>query len=128
MKILLDTHTFLWWDIDPNKLSARARELCANQANIIILSVASVWEMTIKLQVGKLQLRRPLAAIIAEQQKVNDLHILSINLAHIHAIEMLPLIHKDPFDRLLIAQAQTENIAIISRDSVFQKYPVVVEW
>ena len=56
MKILLDTHTFLWWDIDPNKLSARARELCANQANIIILSVASVWEMTIKLQVGKLQL------------------------------------------------------------------------
>ena len=73
-------------------------------------------------------MRRPLAAIITEQQKVNDLHILSINLVHIHAIEMLPLIHKDPFDRLLIAQAQTENIAIISRDSVFQKYPVVVEW
>ena len=54
MKILLDTHTFLWWDINPNKLSARARELCANQANIIILSIASVWEMTIKLQIGKL--------------------------------------------------------------------------
>lgn len=128
MRVLLDTHTFLWWDLLPDNLSPRVRAICADPNNTLVLSVASVWEITIKLQAGKLQLASPLESIIADQQKINGFELLSISLEHIYAIETLPIIHKDPFDRVLIAQAQHENMPILSRDSVFQRYPVVVEW
>ena len=128
MRLLLDTHTFLWWDLEPARLSPRALALCQDPGNQLVLSVTSVWEMEIKAQLGKLRLDKPLAEMIREQQRTNGIEILPILLAHAFAVETLPLIHKDPFDRLLIAQAKVEAIPIISRDENFAAYPVTVAW
>lgn len=128
MRLLLDTHTFIWWDIEPARLSPRALMLCQDPQNQLILSVASVWEMEIKTQLGKLHFDKPLADMIADQQRANKLEILPIMLAHALVIGALPLVHRDPFDRLLIAQAKVESIPIISRDENFTAYPVSVEW
>jgi PIN domain nuclease of toxin-antitoxin system len=128
MRLLLDTHTFVWWDIEPARLSPHALALCQDPHNQLVLSVVSVWEMEIKIQLGKLHFVEPLADMIAEQQQTNNLEILPVTLAHVLAIETLPLIHKDPFDRLLIAQAQVEAMPFISRDSQLAAYPIVVEW
>ena len=128
MKLLLDTHTFIWWDSAPNKLSPKILALCQDQANEMILSVASIWEMQIKLQLGKLQLNLPLKDIITSQQQTNNIRVLEVTLAHVLALEGLPTFHKDPFDRLLIAQANVEDIALVSRDKIFKQYPVKLLW
>lgn len=128
MKLLLDTHTFIWWDSDPNKLSPKALSLCQDTANTLIISVASAWEMRIKAQLGKLKLTVPLADIIASQQQSSNVEVLSVSLPHVLALEQLPDYHKDPFDRILIAQAIVENAILISRDIVFEQYPVNVQW
>ena len=103
MRLLLDTHTFVWWDIEPARLSPRALALCQDPDNQLVLSVASVWEMQIKIQLGKLHLENSLADMIAEQQRTNNIEILPVNLAHALALATLPNAHKDPFDRLLIS-------------------------
>ena len=128
MKLLLDTHTFIWWDSEPAKISPTVLTLCQDGANTILLSVASVWEMQIKLQLGKLKLKLPLEKVIKSQQQVNNIEILPVNLKHVLALESLPAHHKDPFDRLLIAQANAEDAVLVSRDSVFTRYPVNVVW
>src|SRR2546423_1417538 len=102
MSALLDTHTFIWWDSNPSRLSPRVLALCQNPATILMLSVVSVWEMVIKLQLRKLTLTSPLATIVARQQQINGIQILPVTLAHVLAVEGLPARHKDPFDRLLI--------------------------
>ena len=109
MKLLLDTHTFIWWVSDHIKLSRKALALCQDPANTIMFSVASAWEMQIKLQLGKLRLALPLADIITGQQQSNNIEILPVNLAHVLALGSLPGHHKDPFDRLLIAQTNVEG-------------------
>lgn len=124
MKILLDTHLFIWWDSEPEKLSPQAKKWCENTENSLILSVVSVWEMQIKQQLGKLNLRLPVAQLIEEQRADNGIEILPVTLPHVLALENLPLHHKDPFDRLLIAQANTENIALLSVDAIFKQYEV----
>lgn len=126
MNLLLDTHTFIWWDSRPGQLSAEALALCQDVANTMFLSLVSVWEMQIKHQLGKLQFQHPLAELIAAQQQANGLQILPIRLEHIYAVGALPLHHKDPFDRLLIAQAQIENMVLVSADTIFSQYPVNV--
>jgi PIN domain nuclease of toxin-antitoxin system len=103
MKLLLDTHIFIWWDSNPDQLSAQARSLCADADNTLLLSLASVWEMQIKSQLGKLTFHRPLADSISSQQQTNGLEILPIELRHLFALSQLPQYHKDPFDPLLIA-------------------------
>lgn len=128
MKVLLDTHTFIWWDTDPNHLSAQALLICQDANNQLLLSVASVWEMAIKISLGKLNFAKPLADMIAEQQHANHLELLPVALTHALTVEALPLIHKDPFDRLLAAQAQVENIPLLSRDTIFRQYPMAVIW
>jgi len=127
MKLLLDTHTFIFWDSQPSKLSQRALELLTNKDNLRLLSVVSLWEIQIKQQLGKLTLNKTLEEIILIQQN-NYIEILPITVAHILALDGLPLYHKDPFDRLLIAQANRENAVLISCDSVFANYSVQVEW
>jgi len=127
MKLLLDTHTFIFWDSQPSKLSQRALELLTNKDNLRLLSVVSLWEIQIKQQLGKLTLNKTLEDIILIQQN-NYIEILPITVAHILALDSLPLHHKDPFDRLLIAQANRENAVLISCDSVFANYSVQVEW
>jgi len=128
MKALLDTHAFIWWDSDPTKLSTQARAVCEDRENAIFLSTASAWEMQIKLQLGKLSLRLSLEELIASQQKTNNIQILPVALGHVLALKDLPSPHKDPFDRLLIAQAKVEEAVLISHDPLFADYPVRVLW
>jgi PIN domain nuclease of toxin-antitoxin system len=128
MKLLLDTHAFIWWDSEPGKLSPQALLLCQDRENSLLLSVASIWEMQIKLQLGKLSLKLPLAVVIEGQQQTNGVEVLPVRLEHVLPLEMLPPHHKDPFDRLLIAQAQIENAVLVSGDPVFTKYPIAAIW
>jgi len=124
MNLLLDTHIFIWWSIEPDKLPQRARMLCEDAENTLVLSVASVWEMQIKSQTGKLELIRPLDEVIKDQQETNDILVLPVELTHVLALQGLPTPHKDPFDRLLIAQAIAEDFCLLSVDRVFSDYPV----
>ncbi len=128
MKVLLDTHTFMWWDSDPAKLSATALTLCNDPTNELLLSVTSIWEMQIKYQLGKLRLRVPLVEMVSQQQATNGLIVLPILPMHVFALEQLPTPHKDPFDRLLVAQANSEEALLVSADTIFAAYPVRIAW
>ncbi len=128
MKLLLDTHTFLWADHDPTKLSAQARALLSDPAHERLLSVASLWEMQIKSMLGKLTLRLPLPELIREHESVNSVIVLAVTSRHIFELTALPSIHGDPFDRLLIAAARTEAATLLSADPIFRSYPVPVIW
>ncbi len=128
MKLLLDTHTFIWWDSEPEKLSTRVLKLCQDQANIVLFSVVSAWEMQIKLQLGKLKLSLPLSEVIESQRKTNNIQVLPIVLTHVLALQNLPTHHNDPFDRLLIAQANVEGAVLLSSDSTFARYSVKSVW
>jgi PIN domain nuclease of toxin-antitoxin system len=128
MKLLLDTHIFIWWDSEPHKLSPNTLTTLNDPANILVLSAASVWEMQIKSRIGKLTLRLPLNRLIGEQRRTNGLRVLAIRDTHVFALDALPLDpnHKDPFDRLLIAQAIAEQMELVSVDPYFKNYPVTV--
>jgi len=128
MKLLLDTHTFIWWDCDPLRLSPQVLNMCQDQENVLLISVASLWEMQIKLQLGRLKLNTPLAELVSGQQKINKIEILAIKLEHVLALGKLPPNHKDPFDRLLIAQADIEEAVLVSKDPIFREYDVRVIW
>jgi PIN domain nuclease of toxin-antitoxin system len=128
MKLLLDTQAFIWWDSDPARLSPAATIALRDPANMVLLSAASVWEMVIKLQLGKLTLRLPLADIVAQQQQDNGMLLLPLTTTHALAVARLPAVHKDPFDRALAAQAITEGAELVSADAVFAAYPIRVVW
>jgi PIN domain nuclease of toxin-antitoxin system len=128
MNLLLDTHVFIWLSLTPERLSQQVTDLLMDETNLWFLSLASVWEMQIKRQLGKLSLNLPLPELIASQQQTNGLQLLPIELNHIFTIENLPQFHRDPFDRLLIAQAITEQIPLLSIDTVFDHYPVQRLW
>lgn len=128
MKLLLDTHTFIWWDRDPKKIPSATLNRLKAAENQIFLSLASLWEIQIKSQLGKLILKGHLADIVQAQQTANNIILLPIELSHILALDSLPQHHKDPFDRLLIAQSRVESAAMISRDSIFDRYDCQVIW
>ena len=128
MKLLLDTHAFIWWATEPEKLSPKAQGLFADSSNSLLLSVVGIWEMQIKSQLGKLRLNLPLRELIESQQQTNGLQILVVALEHVLALENLPAHHKDPFDRLLIAQAVVEGAFLVSMDSAFTAYTVELLW
>ena len=124
MKLLLDTHIFIWWVDEPEKLSTAAISALEDEANELLLSVASVWEMQIKVQLGKLKLSLPLKELVKNQQDTNDLQVSPVALTHVLTLDSLPFHHKDPFDRLLMAQAIAEGLTIVTADSQFSAYPV----
>ena len=128
MRLLLDTHTLIWWTGAPERLSERVSSFLADSNNELLLSLASVLEMQIKVQMGKLSLELPLPRLIENQQQANNLQILPIELAHVWALEELPNLHKDPFDRIRIAQAAVEGLPIVSVDRVFDSYGVDRRW
>ncbi|MCM0594212.1 MAG: type II toxin-antitoxin system VapC family toxin [Gloeotrichia echinulata DEX184] len=128
MNILLDTHVFIWSTGNPDRLSQRVTNLLTDTSNTWMLSIASVWEMQIKLQLGKLNLNSSLSVLIDNQQRVNNLQLLPIELTHIYALTNLPNHHRDPFDRLLIAQAIVEQVPIVSIDSAFDGYAIQRLW
>jgi len=126
MRLLLDTQIFIWWDSEADKLPATILQLCQDEASTLVLSVASVWEMQIKAQLGKLTLHRSLPQIISDQQDSNQLELLPVQAAHVFSLQALPMHHKDPFDRILIAQAMTEDLVVLSVDAMFSRYPIRV--
>jgi PIN domain nuclease of toxin-antitoxin system len=124
MKLLLDTHIFIWWADQSEKLSPAALSALEDEANELLLSVASVWEMQIKIQLGKLKLSLPLKDLIKNQQETNDITVSPVALTHVLALDALPFHHKDPFDRLLIAQSIEEDLTLVTADSQFLAYSV----
>src|ERR671923_1455594 len=128
MRLLLDTHTFLWLDGSPERLSPAALAACEDPTNQLYLSVVSAWEIQIKRQINRLRLDVPLEQMIRGQESANDLRILPVGLRHVYVLDELPLHHNDPFDRLLIAQAKAEQAWLVSGDNRFQLYPVDVIW
>jgi PIN domain nuclease of toxin-antitoxin system len=124
MRLLLDTHVFIWWADDPDKLSPAALAALEDEANELLLSVASVWEMQIKIQLGKLKLSLPLKELVKNQQETNNLTVSPVALPHVLALDALPFHHKDPFDRLLIAQSIEEDLTLVTADSQFSAYSV----
>ena len=128
MKFLLDTHTFLWFVLNQPELSPVARDLIINPNHYILLSPATYWEIAIKISIGKYQLPDPYEAWMNQQLLTNTFEILPITIAHTATVINLPFHHRDPFDRLLIAQAIVENISIISTDGIFDSYPVKRIW
>jgi PIN domain nuclease of toxin-antitoxin system len=127
MNVLLDTHTFLWSDHALEKVSHNA-QTSIQQATIVFLSMASIWEIQIKVAIGKMTLPAPLQELVQYQQEQNGVQILPITQDHIYRLEHLPHIHKDPFDRMLIAQAQRENLMLVTADGNIPKYAVQTAW
>jgi len=127
-RLLLDTHTFLWWVADSKSLSRRSRAAIADPANECWLSVASVWEMAIKVSLGKLKLPQPVTRFVSEQSALNTFRPLAIELGHASAVAELPFHHRDPFDRLLAAQALAEKMSIVSADEAFDAYGAARIW
>lgn len=128
MNLLLDTHTFLWWDNGSVNLSPRILSLCHDPTVTLYLSLVSLWEIQIKSGFGKLSLRLPLSQLLADHQQKNGLQLLPVTLDHLLALDTLPQVHKDPFDRLLIAQAQVEGMVLASADHVLASYPISLVW
>jgi PIN domain nuclease of toxin-antitoxin system len=128
MKLLLDTHAFLWWVEGTPALGRRARAAIANPDNEVFFSIASCWELAIKLSLGKLRLAQRLDRFIPEQLTLNSFSLLAVELRHVVGVADLPFHHRDPFDRLLAAQALQGELAIVSTDRVFRRYGVTVVW
>ncbi len=128
MKVLLDTQAFIWWDVEPTRLGPQATAVCFDPSNQLVVSVATVWEMQIKLMLGKLTLRKPLRHLVADQAQQNGLEVLLVNLEHVLRLDSLPSIHKDPFDRLLVAQALVEGWSLVTNDPAIAQYSVPVIW
>ncbi len=126
MTVLLDTHAFLWWLTAAPRLSRRARKVIADSR--CLLSIASCWEMAIKASLGRLDVPRPLDRFFQQQLEVNGFELLPIALEHAAAVRELPFHHRDPFDRLIAAQARAEEIPLVSSDPVFSKYGVKRIW
>ena len=124
MKLLLDTHIFLWFIMGSSTLSTHARDLIEDGANEKFLSVVSLWEIAIKYSLGKLSLSAPFDELIPQQLSLNGFELLNIKIDHATMVATLPFHHRDPFDRLLIAQAAVEKMPIVSVDAVFDAYPI----
>ena len=128
MRLLLDIHTFLWWINNDPSLSEPARIAIASELNECYLSLASCWELAIKSSIGKLQLTKTVDRFIPEELAANDFQLLSIDFRHVAKVETLPFHHRDPFDRLLVAQALIEKMTVISADTMLSEYGIKRLW
>ena len=128
MRILLDTHAFLWWISDAPQLSQEARQIIGNGENTLFLSAASGWEIAIKTRLGKLKLPADIASFILEQLSVNAVTPLPIQMKHALRVSSLPDFHRDPFDRMIVAQAQVEDLPVLTADPQFAAYNVQIIW
>jgi PIN domain nuclease of toxin-antitoxin system len=128
MKALLDTHAFLWWITDDPRLSSHVREIIADGDNELFLSAASGWEMAIKAKLGKLHLPDNPESFVLDQLAINAIESLPVQMGHALRVYALPEHHRDPFDRMLVAQAQSERIPILTADPLIAQYAVKVIW
>ena len=128
MKLLLDTHAFLWSIADRSRLSPRATRLIESVRNDVFVSTASVWEITIKTSMGRLSFDEPAHRLIPRQLQEARFEVLPVRLGHALGVSSLPLHHADPFDRLLVSQAIAEDLRLVTHDRLIASYDVVVEW
>ena len=128
MRVLLDTHAFLWFIDGDARLSRHARALIEDPSNERLLSVGSLWEMAIKAGLGRLDLALPFPDLVERQVERNAMVVLPVLPPHLDAVASLPHHHRDPFDRLIIAQAISEDVPVVSRDGAFAAYPLPVLW
>ena len=128
MRLLLDTHTLLWWHDKPKELSSKALDAIQNEENEVFISVVNAWEMQIKSQLNRLTLPRGLEEIFNIEMDDNAFSLLTVELSHVYSLKTLPLHHNDPFDRLLISQARAEDLTLVSTDGEFKKYEVDLLW
>jgi len=128
MRVLLDTHTFLWWILDDPRLSARARQIISDGRNELLLSAASGWEVATKAGLGKLDLPDDLESFILDQMALNAIDGLPIRMSHALRVHRLPHHHRDPFDRLLVSQAQLEDLPILTADPHIAQYSARTIW
>ena len=127
MRLLLDTHAFLWFIDDNPRLSSSAKTLLESD-NDLLLSTVSLWEIAIKFSLGKLGLPEPFDPFVRQQLGVNAIDVLQVEVSHLGAVSTLPFHHCDPFDRLLVAQATVEQLSIVSADAAFDKYSIGRLW
>ena len=126
MRILIDTHVLLWGLQDEAKLSRRVQTLLP--AAEVWISVASLWEIIAKVQIGKLVFPKPVGNYLARQLTANGVSVLSLTFEHVRRLEDLPLHHRDPFDRILVAQSLEEKLPLVTSDRLFERYPVELIW
>ena len=124
MRLLIDSHAFLWWSESSPALGRAARNAIADPANEVLVSIAGLWELTIKASTGKLQLPAELQTMMASQ----GFTVLPITFDHLSQLSLLPRLHRDPFDRMLIAQALAEGMPIATADRRFAAYGVQIVW
>ena len=128
MKVLLDTHAFLWLIAGDDRLSENARQTFLNTENSLFFSAASLWEICIKKSLGKISLKDGWFQTIQEEMEINTIQWLPIEMTHCAEVTKLPFHHRDPFDRMLIAQAIVEEMKLISRDSPLSNYAIELIW
>lgn len=128
MSLLLDTHAFLWWVDDAPQLSARARQTILRKDMECFVSMATCWELAIKVSLGKLGLRESVERFVPEQLAMNGFRLLPFEFRHAARVENLPFHHRDPFDRLLVAQALTEKLTVVTADPAIAAYGVDCLW
>jgi PIN domain nuclease of toxin-antitoxin system len=128
MRLLFDTECWLWSVREPDRLNKRAKELIDDPATELYLSVASIWEIIIKSQIGKLPLPKAPGDYIPELLQLQQTKTLVITPSHIYQLPRLPLLHRDPFDRLLIAQTLTENLTLLTADRLIRQYKAPLIW
>jgi PIN domain nuclease of toxin-antitoxin system len=128
MKVLIDSHTFIWALLHDHRLTPRAKQVLVSGENELYFSLVSLWEIAIKMKTGKLRTLGSSVAYIREEMNSYSMQLLPIRYEHILQMEALPVHHSDPFDRLLIAQAITESLPILTHDDKFPLYPVKVIW
>lgn len=128
MRALLDTHTFLWWIIDNPHMSPRVRDIMSNSSNELFLSAASCWEIAIKANIGRIKLPDKPHLFVSEQMALNMSQGLPIQISHAPHVFNLPHNHRDPFDRIIIVQAQLEKLPVLTLDSLISRYKVKIIW
>jgi len=128
VNLLLDTHTFLWFIAGDSTLSKPARSAIEDENNNLYMSVASLWEIAIKVSIDKLTLNEPFESLIPEQLAENGIELLDISVEHTALIASMPFHHRDPFDRLIAAQAKVEQMTLVSMDEVFDAYGITRLW
>lgn len=128
MRVLIDTHAFIWWNTEDERLSDRARRVMEDEASEIFVSVGSIWEVATKVAKGRLEIPGDLETYVDERLAANRWVPLSIDRRHVIRAASLPVIHRDPFDRILIAQAQLDDMPIVTTDAAITRYDVETIW
>lgn len=128
MRVLVDTHTFLWALLHDHRLSVRAKHMLKSDEHELVFSLVSLWEIAIKIKTGKLNAIGSSVAYIRDEMDAYGMELLPVRYEHVLQLEALPVHHSDPFDRLLIAQAAAESLPILTSDEKFRQYPVKVLW